>query len=897
MRFTSSRSPLWLIAILCIPLLSSAAYAGKKVRLAISSPLAETEISGTYTFQVSLSKAISSSTAIVEFYLGSRQIGVATEAPFAFTWNTAWAADGDYELEADALGTNGKVLATSTTDFRINNLGDTLTLNSPTGNSPWKGTVTLTLNGSDSLYYPAIWQVLIDGSVVGYIFTDNEGTQQDTVTLPIDTTAFSNGAHELYVGMHSDFWIGSDSADKFYYNNRGGLDEVVEFSNGHQFMEVVPTYQSLYLQPGGAGTIGCRRHFTDGSYGSCVSPSYKSSNPTIVGVTAAGVVTAGATEGFATIVVSDGNKSASTFVWVRDNSAVVHFAGNGQILNAYSPSASLFVIAPFDLEAEEMIGNPGLTQTIQSSGVNSISEGFYLNPRNTNATYQDWLSYYDQYIAPDWQFAALNGFHIIATGDEVCRNPGDEGWYTLNWPEGQQAVQYAVQQLAESGVAISIEMVDEADTFWGSTPNPPGQVGANGGPTQISCSGTSCTVDWPDNPIANGTNFGGDNFALSDSQSSTLNTPSGQVYTASGVSADQFSFIPAAPTTGTFTSATDPSLEYQWWAGNLSGCPSQPCDPPVPNDALTTIYGWMHQVAPTVPISWPLSAESPASVFGNWMSKGSVSDYSSHYWTSYNLRPAYAWTTGVEEANSWLTEEFYSRQPFLAPDDPQLMEVSISGPYYEKESASDPYYDPGQDVLIQPGTTGPVVVSQMMTEAALGVAGERLYFFEQPGDEESRAEAPAGTVFQTGSNPTATDPLIQENWEALRYGATALTQVLTPFLLQTQISSPSFGSNIITSARTGSAGTILLIVNDNDWSREITVNLRSYGKPSNAYRYVVGAHGAEMTSPTSNPTDVITLTPGQAAAYLFPSAEQLQKLKVLVKASKQQDQAVVLSRR
>lgn len=291
MRFSRRALLVWLICLASIPLHSSTVHASKKVRFAISSPKASTEISGTYIFRVSLSNAILNSTAAVEFYVGSRRIGVATQSPFTLAWNTAWAADGDYELEAEAIAKNGKLLATSTTAFTINNLNNTLTLGSPTTSSPWTGTVTLSLTGSDSLYYPAIWQVLIDGAVVGYIFTDNNGTQQDTVTLSVDTTAFPNGTHELYVGMNSDFWVGADNPDKSFYNNRGGLDEVVQFSNGHQFMEVAPTVQSLYLQPGGKGTIGCRRHFTDGTYGNCVEPTYASSDPSVAAVSSTGGVT------------------------------------------------------------------------------------------------------------------------------------------------------------------------------------------------------------------------------------------------------------------------------------------------------------------------------------------------------------------------------------------------------------------------------------------------------------------------------------------------------------------------------------------------------------------------------------------------------------------------------
>jgi hypothetical protein len=107
-----------------------------------------------------------------------------------------------------------------------------------------------------------------------------------------------------------------------------------------------------------------------------------------------------------------------------------------------------------------------------------------------------------------------NGFHILATGDEVARGIGTEAGWTLNWPAGKQAVQYAMWRLATTHVAISVEMVDEASMMWGGTPKPPGRVGAPGSFRSISCTGKTCAVSWPHNPVTANRFPSGLNFAL-----------------------------------------------------------------------------------------------------------------------------------------------------------------------------------------------------------------------------------------------------------------------------------------------------------------------------------------------------------------------------------------------
>ena len=294
----------------------------------------------------------------------------------------------------------------------------------------------------------------------------------------------------------------------------------------------------------------------------------------------------------------------------------------------------------------------------------------------------------------------------------------------------------------------------------------------------------------------------------------------------------------------------------------------------------------MRTASPGVPISWPLGGETPPADYLSWMGPNSVSDYASHYWISYNERPAYAWSLGVQEGSYWMTQEFYSRQQYLMLDRPQLLEISMAGPTYIKETAGAAYYSPPLDQLQYPATLGPAAVSEMMTAAALGVAGERLYVFEHPSQEASRASTPVGSAMSTGSNPVSSDRVMSDTWAGIENGARALTQVLTPFLFQLESDSPGFGANIVTTVRRGEAGNLLLIVNNNDWARELTVDLTSYGSISNAYRYVVGAYGTQLTKLHGEAEDDISLGPGQSVAYLFPSDEGLEAIDNALQAHK-----------
>lgn len=855
-----------LVAVLVLGSPSRLAAQQRHGPIALVAPSYNATVSGTVTFEAQVNPRRIKS---LSFYLGPLFIGSVAGSAFpSVSWDTAYAADGQYDVRLIGYNLNGRAVSTEIIPITIDNNGNSLEILSPDLGKPLRGTVTFTVKGYDSEYYPAYWIASIDGDVAesAVAYTDNEGTHTDTVKLSLDTTKYPNGIHQLYIGMHSDWWPPGEQADKTFVNWRGGTARFINIQNGAKPMAVEADYQHVYLTPGQSLSLGCKVLLTNGGQRRCQAPSFNVSNPSVARVSSDGTVTAGSQEGFATVTVSDDSLSGRVYVWVVDDLGVPQFAGNGQFLTNYTGGSSLFVISPFFLSANSLMNDQESLSALESAGVNTLSEGFYINPRTLNMSLDDFKSYYNSAIAPEWTWARENGFHILATGDEVCRDIGGEAWWTLNWANGKAAVEYAMQSLASSGVAVGVEMVDEASYLWGPSPLPNGNIGAQGGLQDITCSSGNCTVSWPGNPIGNNTEFAiGDRESVSD----PLVTPLGSIDIALDSNSGGFDFAGPSGINGDFDASSMPGLQFLWWAGDYPGCPTAPCDPPVPNNALQTIAGWLHAASPHVPISWPPAGLAPVAVQGNWLGPNSLSDYASHYWTSGSIRAQYPWSSGVNEESYWMRRAFYSRQPVIMLDRPQLMEISTSGPLYQKESTGEAFFDPTRDVLEEPGQWGPSITAQMMTAAALGVAGERLYYWEDPADQSSRMTTPIGSVLQTGVNSTSDDPIVKANWDAVQSASKAL-QLLTPYLLGERLSSPAYGPNIVTALRKSDGRTLLLIVNTNDWGRTLVVHLRQYFKGL-IKSYVVTARGLEGPTEIRGLNNRIFLPQGAAAAYIGDS--------------------------
>ncbi len=835
--------------------------AGSAAALIFQAPVCGSTIAGTVNLAASAPGA-----QRIDFAMGSYSIGSAFAPSLSLPWNSAIAMDGTSAIQAVARDGAGNVVASGECVVTIANLGVTLAVNSPDLTQPLSGTVSIALTGSDPAAFPAIWTLNIDGAQMGIIWTDNSWQNPNSVTFSLDTTQFANGPHELHISMNSR----TGPTNPQWVNWRGMVNRVVQFQNGHVLQEIIPQLQNVFVAPGSVVEVGCTRIYTDGQTGACGAPAFVSASTSVATVGGAGNVQ-GVAAGFTQVTLQDGTRMSTANIWVTTTPAVPHFAGNGQILQAFHPGKSLFVIAPFTLDPTAFT-SPAVNAQLAQSGFNTLSFGVYINPWDVNASYSTWQTNFNQQTGAKLQWAKANGYHLLLTGDDIFRRIGGDAWYTLNWPSGKQAVQYAVSSLASTGVGIGIEGIDEASLLWGPRPVPVGNVGgASYVFTGISCAGQTCTVNWPNNPIPSGYTF-----AIAGAPNAGLNSAAGTYFTATSSTSTGFTFTAPHAPNGSYTHANAPGLQFLWFGGNW--CTGNvACTPPVPNSAFTTFRSWITAAGPTVPISFPSLSTDPAQVDGNWMGPGSVSDYASNYFTSLKARSTYPWSEGIQEMICSLEQTFFSRQPFFMLNRPQLMEVSLTGPQYTKGSALGATYNPGVDALILPGVSPQHVSAVMMDVAALGGAGERLYYFESPSDLASRAAAPAGTTIQTGSNP---QNLQTASWTAMSYAATLLGSVLDPYLLATRINSPGYGLNIRSAARQGATGNMLLIVNGNDWQRSISVDLTPYNLGFGAAKYIVSATGISTSelSPTQL-EDSVTLSEGESVAYILPSTAANMPLK------------------
>lgn len=834
----------------------------------VIAPRANARASGIYRFSVDISNA--PTVDRVEYRLGSWRLGIATAPPYDITWNTGYATDGNYSLEAVAYDATGVVIATARQIFDIQNQGCTLTVNSDLS-SPLHGKVNLSLTGVDPLYFPARWAVFLDGILQNIEWSDNTGQNKSIKNLTIDTTRMSNGKHELHVEVASDFW--SDNRNnKSWHDSRLALHRVISIDNGRHHIAITANLLHVYLKPGQTSSLSCRVLNADASSEPCAAPSYESSNPKVAAVDRLGVLHAQNNEGFANISITNGNQKTEVYVWVRKNLGIPHLAGNGALLARYERDVSLFPIAPFGLDVPE-VKNEVIDHEAKRAGVNTLTLGFYLNPRNLKAGISQWISMYDSAIAPQWRWAAQHGYHLYVTGDEIARGIGQEAWWTLNWSYGKTAVQHAMQAVAASGVGIAADIIDEGSMMWGSTPTPPRHAGEPGMFTSINCHENSCAVNWPGNPVKPGRFFAGIQFALTGSKQANLNTPPGQMFTATHISDNGFEFVPGGPVEGVFSASTDPDLEFLWWAGSAGGCPSSPCNPPVPNTALETIASWLRSANPHVPISWPALGVHPPLVHDAWAGRDSkVSDFFSHYWDTLQPGHTYRWSNGVAERSYWLRRAFYSRQPYVDSNKPQIILDSISSYFYRKRTPGN-HFDPLHDDLLNAPSSPATISAGMMTAGALGAAGLRLYQYDSTTNFARRENAPVGTEEQTGASPVSPEDYSHKLWRSMAYAANLLSKTMEPFILGTALSSPALGENIVTAARRSERGTLVMAVNGNDWNRKIAVDLARFRNGSAITRYVVGGSGIQATVITDRPSDTVDLSPGASVLYLIPSSK------------------------
>lgn len=831
--------------------------------IGIASPSPAQTISGTLHLAISGNWAGISS---VEFLLGNYRISRQTAPPFTFDWNSALAADGDSQVEFIARDAFDNIVFDQSVPVTFLNFSDKAQSTNAALDQTLSGTVALSLRAVDSVHFPAFWQIFIDGELFALRFTDQTGKGDVTLTQNLDTTRYPNGRHEFHFAFHSnDFGVANPPGGPEDF--RGTVTRNVTIDNGRTFMDVTANYLHVYAPVGGTVALGCTRLYTNQDQSSCQAPQYSPSDSTVAAVDGSGNLIA-LKEGYTDVTVTEGGKTAAVHVWVRNTPGLPHFVGEGNYSTSYVDGKSIFAIAPFLLEPA-IVRDPAMMAEVKRAGVNTLTRGLYINPNDLKTTFAAWQSSYDTGIAPDWAFAAANGFRVLASGDDVARVPGSEGWRTLNWPNGKAAVQYAIQKFATSGAALSADMIDEASGFWGPNPQPPGKLGVANSMQAINCAGTVCTVTWPGltSNLFHDSIAPGLTFVLTGDP--LISTPAGQAYTVRNVTASTFDFTPATPTAGAFTSQSSPNLEFLWFA-RKDTCSGTPCSPPLPNTVLGTITSWLKTAPSTVALSWPPAGVALTSTQANWLGAGSLSDYASHYWDTNQQRVTYVFGKGVRESQNSMLTAFYARQPVVQLTRPQLIEISMSGANYTKNSpAGTESYNPPLDNLQHAGNEPKAVASTMMEAAAVGNAGVRLYQFQTPSNNGANtAQKPGGGGIQTGAGPFNGEV---GNWQAMAYAANALTKVMQPYLLGAPMSSPAYGRNIVSGARHGFGGNMLMVVNGWDGARQLAIDFRPYKNGNGCVRYRIGDTAIKTALLPDRNGETVQLDSGESVVYVFPN--------------------------
>jgi len=843
--------------------------------ITVVSPMPSQTVTGILPLAVTgsdLTKAAS-----VEYSIGSNRIAripaQASNPSFATTWNSALASDGTSQIEVTARDYLDNVIYQDFRSIVLSNYGNAASAPLP---SVLTGMVPITLTAFDQTHFPSYWQIFLDGEIgpnpYGLLFSDQDAIHQNSRATILDTTAYPNGKHEFHFAFHSnDYPVTSTSAPGLDF--RGMVTQNVLLDNARALSEILPNYLFVYTPVSTGVQLTCTRVFTNQDRDPCSAPSYSvnplTSSPGIQ-VSASGLVM-GLQQGYADINVLEGGRSATVHVWVRNTPGLPHFKDAGTYGTVYSAGKSIFATAAFQLTPDLVQADATLLTEVKRAGVNTLNKGIFLPNSNLALPYASWkLSYDNSSYASAWAWSLANGFRVLGSGDDIVRRPGWEATWIANWPAGSQAVQYAMQKFAQSGAGLALDVVDEASALWGSNPTPVGLIGTPHVFQSATCTGAQCSLNWPLDPtdyLFHDPLLPGGTFVLAGS--STLTTPTGASDTITSASGSQVNFTITNPVAGTrlFNAGNAPNLEYFWFSGRVP-CPGNiMCNPAIPNTLLSSVASWLRSAPATVPISWPPAGAAPTYAQRNWLKAGGVSDYPSHYWDSNQQRRTYSFGMGVRENQNSMLSAYLGRQSSIDLSKPQLLEQTMAGIDYLKFSAAgNAVYSPPVDRLLHVGAVPKAVASGIMTAAAVGSAGVKIYKYDSSFPD--RRDTPGnGTEFESDGGPSTGEVL---NWQAMGYSSSALTKSLQEYLLGVPVNSPYLGRNIITGARTATNGNVLIVVNGWDAPRTVLVDLSAYATGRAVLRYRVADTGIKVQPIGNVVGDTVVLGAGETAVYLFP---------------------------
>jgi hypothetical protein len=290
-------------------------------------------------------------------------------------------------------------------------------------------------------------------------------------------------------------------------------------------------------------------------------------------------------------------------------------------------------------------------------------------------------------------------------------------------------------------------------------------------------------------------------------------------------------------------------------------------DPPVPDDAFTTLMRTIDGVRGRPPVSWPVAGNATLEAARQWMGRGSFADYASHYWSDH-AEPASP--TGIDTESVLprilrrLDAAVVRRMEVLPLERPALLLTSVSGPFYTKRVPGD-RFSPGHDALQAPGVPAVACAAEILYAVAMGCCGVRAYQFDAARLRQERAAAPLDRRdLQTGAEPVETGT---ERWQAMA-AAFALVARLERYVLQAQTNAPYLGAALVSGAREGPAGRLLVAVSFAAEPRTVAVDLSPYRTGGRTVRHRL--YGAEVSvEPLDAALDTLTFRPGEAVCWEF----------------------------
>lgn len=441
----------------------------------ITSPSANSVLSGNANLAVSITGL--AGVASVKYFVNQREIYNAGDpvgpiaSPYSYSWNTNNVWDSWSQLTAQGLDSSGNVLSTSApVPIQIANGSYTLAQATPVAGQTLTGVIAWNEVMSSNAPSSSLTQCYVDGVEV---LTGNGSFLYDTTQLP-------NGQHELHCVIAPP----NTSTGNGYQTPVAMSSNFFYVDNGQTPMQLRANYKILWMTPGQTQNLTAQLVYTNGAEAP-VSPSFYVDNASIATVTPTGTVTAQA-DGIANITVAANGKSTTVQVIVNDSSLLPHFSNAGAMLTTYDAGSSLFVRTLFsgptpdyDFDAAKS-GDPNLVQEVNAAAINALTLGIYSNPADLSGwnpnnysnqanTFASFQALWDATNAQRMSYLTANGWSVLLTGDDIARTV-NEMIDSIFDPYSTQKIQYVLQYWKNSGTALGIEMIDEADGAWGCNP-------------------------------------------------------------------------------------------------------------------------------------------------------------------------------------------------------------------------------------------------------------------------------------------------------------------------------------------------------------------------------------------------------------------------------------------